>query len=226
VLLVPGFEASSEAWNTVMPTLAGRTRVCTYDRPGTGTSDAPATTQTFETQAADLSSMLETMGEHGPYVIVGHSFGGAQAVEFATRFAADVDALVLVDSSPAGWPTALCAVADGTEAATFIQAMCDGWTDPMNNLEHLDVFAAFDLAAGTPSLGSLPVTIMTAVDRELPPGISDAERTRLTDTWNEGQEHWSRLSSVSRLVSVPDTGHYIQIDRPDLVIDEIARLLP
>lgn len=226
VLLIPGFEASSDAWDAVIPAIAERTRVCTYDRLGTGTSDRPATTQTFATQAAQLHSLLEVMGEPGPYVVVGHSFGGAEAVAFSATSTDNVDALVLVDASPPGWPDALCAVDDGTDAAVFIQGMCEQWGDPTNNVEQLDVFGAFELMAHPASLGSLPVTVITAVDRELLPGISDAERTRLTRTWDEGQQRWTQLSSTSLLVSVPDAGHNVQIERPELVADEIARLLP
>lgn len=226
VLLIPGFEASSDGWNSVVPALAAETRVCTYDRPGTGTSDPPASTQTFETQAADLRSMLDTMGEPGPYVVVGHSFGGAQAIEFTDRFIDEVRALVLVDASPAGWPDALCAVDGGTDAAAFLDTMCERWNDPANNVEHLDVFGAFGLAAEPPSLGTLPLTVITAVGRELPPDISDGERDRLDAAWDAGQERWARMSSASLLLPVPDSGHYVQIDHPDLVVDEITRLLP
>src|SRR5204863_6990713 len=51
VLLIAGWGAGGdEAWSAVYPALAEQARVCTYDRPGTGTSDAPASDQTFETE--------------------------------------------------------------------------------------------------------------------------------------------------------------------------------
>jgi len=48
----------------------------------------------------------------------------------------------------------------------------------------------------------------------------------LTDAWHRGQQRWSRLSTAARVVTVADTGHYIQLDHPDVVTDEITRLLP
>ena len=82
-------------------------------------------TQTFATQAADLHTLLQSAGEPGPYVIVGHSFGGAEAVTFASMFPTEVRGLLLVDASPPAWNTAICAVPDdGSDAAGVFQALC------------------------------------------------------------------------------------------------------
>ena len=45
-------------------------------------------------------------------MVVGHSFGGAEAVTFASLFADEVTGLVLLDASPTSWPTEVCAVPD------------------------------------------------------------------------------------------------------------------
>jgi pimeloyl-ACP methyl ester carboxylesterase len=228
VVLISGFEAGSGVWGAVEPTISERTRVCAYDRPGTGTSDPATAIATFTSQAHDLHALLDTVGESEPYVVVGHSFGGVVAVSFASAFPDEVTGLVLVDASPVGWPDALCAVADdGSDAATTVRDLCAAWSDPTGNSEHLDVFTAFaDAATTTTSLGSLPMAVITAVDRHLPAGLAADEMRRLTDTWNLGQRHWSRLSTGSRLVPVDDTSHDIQLDHPDVVIDEVTRLLP
>ena len=39
VLLIAGFEIGDENWGKVEPDIAARARVCSYARPGTGTSD-------------------------------------------------------------------------------------------------------------------------------------------------------------------------------------------
>ena len=66
---------------------------------------------------------------------------------------------------------------------------------------------------------------MTAAEHPFP-GLDPVEATRLDDVWNQGQQHWMSLSSAAQLVTVDDTGHYIQLDRPDAVIAEIQKLLP
>jgi len=227
VILISGYETGSDAWWAVEPTIAAQTRVCTYDRPGTGTSEAASAIATFTTQAHDLHNLLTTVGEPGPYVVVGHSFGGAEAVAFASAFPDQVTGLALVDASPVTWPDALCAVPDdGSAAATMLRDLCAGWSEPTGNAEHLDVFAAFADVSTITSLGSLSMAVITAVDRTLPTGLATDEVARLTDVWNQGQQRWSQLSTGSRLVPVDETSHDIQLDHPDVVIDEILRLLP
>jgi pimeloyl-ACP methyl ester carboxylesterase len=226
VVLIAGHEAGSDAWSRVEPVISARTRTCAYDRPGTGTSDPATATATFATQASELHDLLAAVGEPGPYVVVGHSFGDAEAVTFASEFDDEVAGVVLVDASPVTWPEAICAVADdGSAAATMFRDLCASWSDPSRNVEHLDVFASFAGASTISSLGSLPMSVITAVDRQAP-GLAADEVVRLTDVWNRGQQYWSQLSTAARVIPVEDASHQIQLDHPDLVIAEIARLLP
>ncbi|HSP26977.1 MAG TPA: alpha/beta hydrolase [Ilumatobacteraceae bacterium] len=227
VVLIAGFGGDSTSWATVEPEIAARARVCSSDRPGTGTSDPATATATFSTQATDLHALLATVGEPGPYVVVGHSFGGAEAVTFASLFTDEVTGLVLVDSSPTTWPDALCTVADdGSDGAAMLRGLCTAAFPPSGNSERLDVVAAFADAAGIVSLGSLPTAVISASRRETPPDLAMSEVERLNEVWNQGQQDWLALSTDAHLVTVDDTGHNIQIDQPAVVIGEITGLLP
>jgi pimeloyl-ACP methyl ester carboxylesterase len=218
VLLMPGWNFGSEAWAVIEPSIADRGRVCTYDKFGTGTSDRPPTTQTFATQAVDLHELLDEIGESGPFVVVGHSFGGAEAVTFASTYPDEVDGLMLVDASPATWPDTVCSVPAHA-------AGCAMMRDPTQNVEQLDVFPAFEQVATITTLGDLPMTIMTAAHRS-GDGLTPDELTRLETIWREGMERWAQLSAASNIVIVEDTGHAIQDDQPTVVISELLKLLP
>ena len=111
MLLLAGWGGAGDNWGAIEPAIRQHARLCSYARFGTGDSDAPASTQTFDTQATDLHALLESAREPGPYVIVGHSFGGAQAVTFASKYADEVAGLMLLDASPSTWPAAVCSVA-------------------------------------------------------------------------------------------------------------------
>jgi pimeloyl-ACP methyl ester carboxylesterase len=223
VVLIAGFETSSEIWGAVAPGVAEQERVCSSDRFGTGTSDPAPRSQTFASHVEDLHAALTSLGEVGPYVVVGHSFGGGAAVMFADTYRTEVTGLLLVDASPATWPTSICAVPDdGTPAATGYQELCSHISDPADNVEHLAGLTAFDEVAEIGSLADLPMVVMTATQH--PWGLSDSENARLDDAWAAGEDHWLSLSSSARVVPVDDTGHNIQVDQPEAVIDQITSL--
>lgn len=224
VILIAGFGGSAEIWGAIETPIAMDARVCSYDRFGTGVSDPPATAQTFTSQAADLRTALRSLGEPGPYVVVGHSFGGAEAVAFASMFPGDVSGLLLLDASPTGWPDAVCAVpADGSDAARGFAETCAAFAADANP-ERLDAPAAFAEVAAIASLGALPMTVVTAAAHPYA-GLDAGEVAHLTDVWDAGQHAWASLSSLGHVVTVTDTGHDIQLDQPDAVIDQIQQLL-
>jgi pimeloyl-ACP methyl ester carboxylesterase len=224
VLLIAGF-GDGGRWDKIEPSISGQARVCSYARPGTGTSDPPSSTQTFTSQANDLRSLLHAIGEPGPYVVVGHSFGGAEAVTFASLFPEDVAGLLLLDATPTTWIDASCAVPpDGSETARNFQAICAGAADPALNPERLDAITGFADVAGISSLDAVPMTVVTAAEHTYP-DLAPNEAARLNQVWDQGQDRWTTLSPLARLVSVPHTGHDIQLDHPDVVIQEIATLL-
>lgn len=98
-----GRVASSTIWKAVQPAVAEITRVCAYDRAGRGTSDPdPRTATEFRTGRAaveDLRLLLRAASITGPYVLVGHSLGGAYTRLYAGRFPQDVVGMVLLDAS-------------------------------------------------------------------------------------------------------------------------------
>jgi pimeloyl-ACP methyl ester carboxylesterase len=226
-VLIAGFTSVGEVmWGDVVPQVAPEARVCTYDRFGMGTSDAPPRRQTFTTQADDLHELLVAAGEPGPYVVAGHSFGGDVAVAFASRFADEVEGLLLVDTSPVEWPAAACAVPDdGSDTAGSFQDTCAMLSNPRGNPERLDAVPAFAEMGEVTSLGDLPMTVLTRADLVYP-GLAAASQRELARVWNDGQAHWASLSSSSQVVPVEDTSHYIPNDRPAVVAGHLLDLLP
>ena len=95
VVLGTGLGEMSLDWVTVLPALAAGGRVVAYDRAGLGASD-PVLPLTLPDEIEDLAALL---GEVGPAVVVGHSWGGLLAQLVAFRYPELVAGLVLVDPS-------------------------------------------------------------------------------------------------------------------------------
>jgi len=103
VVLEPGWGLPSLVWAWVQAAVAEKSRVCIYDRAGYGWSDPTDAPTDAVNTSRQLYALLKTARIPEPYVLVGHSIGGAYMRMFATEYSDAVAALILVDpSSPIG----------------------------------------------------------------------------------------------------------------------------
>jgi pimeloyl-ACP methyl ester carboxylesterase/protein-S-isoprenylcysteine O-methyltransferase Ste14 len=79
--------------------VAARTRVCSYDRRGTGWSDPGPSTSSAGDLARDLAVLQDRAGLRGPFVIVASSIGGLTAEMFARQYPERVAGLVFADAA-------------------------------------------------------------------------------------------------------------------------------
>ena len=99
VVLANGMGEVSGSWARVTDQLGATTRVCAYDRAGQGWSEDADSPQDGVAAADDLHALLAAAGEHGPYVLAGHSTGGTYSLTYAARYPEQVAGMVLLDSS-------------------------------------------------------------------------------------------------------------------------------
>lgn len=99
VVVENGLGDFSFDWFLVQTRVSRFTRICTYDRAGYAWSDPGPKPRTFSQINLELRDALAKLGEAGPFVLVGHSFGGPVVRNFAATFPRDVAGMVLVDAA-------------------------------------------------------------------------------------------------------------------------------
>ena len=99
VILESGLGNMSTDWANIQPEVAKTTRVCSYDRAGTGWSEPGPTPRDPKQIAHELHTLLGKAGIDGPYVLVGQSFGGLYVRMYADLYPKEIAGMVLVDSS-------------------------------------------------------------------------------------------------------------------------------
>ena len=99
VLLDAGSGGFSAQWVRVQRQVSGTTRVCAYDRAGLGWSEMGPDPRDARQISSELHTLLSEDGIEGPYVLVGHSFGGMYMQTYAARYPDEVAGVALVDSS-------------------------------------------------------------------------------------------------------------------------------
>jgi pimeloyl-ACP methyl ester carboxylesterase len=98
VVFDSGWEDWAPVWTLVQPAVAKWTRACSYDRAGAGFSGSGPLPRTSVRIADELRSALHHAGVRGPYILVGHAFGGDNVRTFAQRYPDELAGLVLVEA--------------------------------------------------------------------------------------------------------------------------------
>ena len=223
VVMETGLNSSSRTWRVVQPAVAQVTRTCSYDRAGIGTSDpdprTKAARRTSRTIVEDLEVLLRTAAISGSYVMVGHSLGGAYVRLFATRHPRDVIGMVLVDSSHEDQATRLSATGYTPPAEP------DSPVEP--DPDRTDMLASLKEVGQVPWRANIPLVVLShgrkiAVDS---PGITQEQAERVEDIWLQLQRELASRSSEGRLIVAQRSGHFVQSDEPQLVIDAIREVV-
>ena len=232
VVLEHGFAADTATWNSIVPYVAAETQVCAYDRFNTGQSGADFGLLTMDQVTADLHALRQALKIEGPIITVGHSIGGAFAVAYAIRYADDVAGVVLVDSAypnhSARYLAALPAPAasenpDITSLRKTFVADVASWKDCCELSNWDKVAAQFESS----KLGDTPLVALTQAKKpaanwpDLPADLAD----RLEDVWQGIQRDYAAMSSNGQVIVAEDSGHGIQWDQPQLVLDAILAVV-
>jgi pimeloyl-ACP methyl ester carboxylesterase len=100
VVLDAGLGDMSASWVWVQQEVSDTTRVCAYDRAGMGWSESGPEPRDAKQISSELHTLLTKSGiGQGPYVLVGHSFGGLYTQTYAARYPDEVASVALIESS-------------------------------------------------------------------------------------------------------------------------------
>lgn len=247
-------QLGSLSWEPIEDEVGAFTRACSYDRAGIMWSEPGPRPRDGETIAGELAGILTAAGEEGPYVMVGHAFGGAYVRIFAGENPGAVCGVVLVDGSHPDQIARFSAIGVEQEIPSseirplilFLSrlGMPGRFKGPQYGMsrEVYDTQQAF-----------LPESSMAWFDETVEGPTTLAQSGRVTDlgdipliviasarptssyrtasgqdpqdTWLELQQELTLLSDDSEIILLEDAGHYIHHDRPEVVIEAVGDLV-
>jgi pimeloyl-ACP methyl ester carboxylesterase len=240
-------------WQTVQPKVAKFARVCSYDRSGIGWSESGPSPRTSPQIVRELHTLLENAGVGGPYVLVGHSFGGANVQLYVSEYPDEVAGMVLVDSaldvrvldedlrdatappSPllikAAAPLGILRLVPSVGEESLPKRLAQQRSAIYNGTRHL--YAVADesatvqksVAEATDAAPSLGEKPLMVLSAGARQYPSTKQAKRVDEQTNEFEAGLEDLSENSELVVAKNSAHYIHFDRPELVVDSIRRVV-
>jgi pimeloyl-ACP methyl ester carboxylesterase len=252
VILDSGLGDSFVSWRKVQPRIQKFTQVCSYDRAGMGYSDSSGQPRSSKVMAGELHALLQAAGVAPAYVLVGHSMGGYDVRLYASLYPSEVAGMVLVDSSHPDQENRFPPELKNMEGSWLREAefleytmpfgiprvlgLCDdepvqraaecNWHSARESVAELKAFSesAAQTAAAS-SLGDIPLAVLSH-DPDKPSADLPADLARPTnDAWEKMQEELARLSTRGSQTIAKNSSHYIQIDRPDIVIEAVRNVV-
>jgi pimeloyl-ACP methyl ester carboxylesterase len=249
VVMVHGITGNLAVWHLqLVPALAERARVLTYDLRGHGRSGAPPTGYSLDDMAEDLLQLLDALGLERP-VLVGHSYGADIALYLAANHPDRVTEVIAIEAAlPAmeqlrdhdawvGWTYWVRALEQAgvevppdrrSDLRHLIRATVDlpkQWGPlkglPRNPKPLLRLLDETTLPEDYRRIGSLPVDRLPTI--ETPVVLMYTEQSAFIDTF----EHLSAVLPRSTPVLLPRSqyGHFGPLEQPELVAQAIeARL--
>lgn len=247
VVLEAGLGESALGWASVQRELAAGTRVCAYDRAGLAWSEPASRPPTAEHSAVDLHALLDSAGEPGPYVLVGHSIGAMVARVFADDYPAEVAGLVLIDPT-----NEEAVIAAGDPTLPIVERRVQGLLAELGLARLIGQSLVRAAVGGNPPpevLDAVPVLYgadsQAATVAELQASVESARRVQQTvhaGAWGDvrvvvssganstptDRAHHSALAALSsrgQHIVADSGGHYVHYDQPDLVIEAVQSVL-
>ncbi len=95
-VFIHGFGGQAEQWHYQLQKFSLENRVIALDLRGHGLSDKPSTGYDMPQLIEDLETALTLLRVKGNFVLVGHSYGGAIATEYAVKHPDKVERLILM----------------------------------------------------------------------------------------------------------------------------------
>jgi pimeloyl-ACP methyl ester carboxylesterase len=164
--------------------------------------DSPVTADQVATK---LRKLLATADIHPPHILVGHSLGGLYVQLFARKYPNEVSGVVLLDSA-------------SPEAPSELKTRARLKPGSAAYLEEKGVAESNDQVTNARPFPDIPLTVIAATDHG--PFFKRWEPTLM-----HLQQQLATLSPRGTLIVARGSGHFIQNDRSETVIDAIRRMV-
>lgn len=229
-ILLNGAGGTLDDWRPIFDKLSARGPVIAYDRRGLGGSEGDTVPQTFARVNGSLHQLLAVMNVPPPYILVGHSWGGAFVRAYASEHPSEIAGLVFLETTDLDVTRSeMTRLPAGATEAVFVPPPIPDGIPAGMRAEFENIKATLEADFSTlremrpPT--DVPVGVAIGAGKGAPPGVSATVADALLRLQIQHQQEWTLASQDGMLVVSSRARHTIQRDDPDLVLRLIFHVL-
>jgi pimeloyl-ACP methyl ester carboxylesterase len=216
VILESGLGDTLAVWKDIQPRIASHcARTVSYTRAGYLGSDPADGPRDSETIVKELREELDRRNIRPPYVLVGHSLGGLYMQYFARNYPDEVAGLLLVDSTHWDQHMVINTQANQQYLGQREVTLFMPW---IMRRELTDSGQAGEQVHSSPAAADVRTIVLSSTIAPKSGAAESQERA------TQLQDEIAADFPGARHVFVTGAGHYIQRDKPEVVINAAREL--
>jgi pimeloyl-ACP methyl ester carboxylesterase len=215
VVVETELDSTFDNWRDVQAALAPGQRVCMYDRAGLGLSERGPEPRTSQRAVAELHALLQNAAVAGPYLMVGHGFGGLNVLLFAQTYPSEVSGLVLVDPLHEDWYSRIRMFLPAWARDIYVRQL-------QGNYEGMNLNASTAQVRTAAPRPTVPVIILAHTYGHVV--LVGGAMGQSEQLWEELERDMADRLPSATLIVAEHSGHEIQHDEPQLVVDAVGRV--
>jgi pimeloyl-ACP methyl ester carboxylesterase len=236
VIIDAGLGDDSSDWMNVQRDASKTTRVCVYDRAGYGWSDNGPKPRNSLRISHELKKLIQKANLNGPFVLVGHSFGGYNMRVFAATYPESIAGMVLVDASHENQYEKLGINLPEKDDRKGNILVLPKSIDPHSEKASIlrerayraassEISSLYQSAHQVRTTNVLPVVPLIVISRGLPEWTQNREAQAREKIWSQLQFELWKLSPYSQQLFANHSGHDIHVHQPEIVTYAIKEVV-
>lgn len=217
IVFEPGLGDDHSIWNkkNLPTTISAEEDVLMYDRAGYGKSEKGTAPRNIAKLSGELDSVINRFANGRKIILVGHSIAGMIIRDYATKNPAKIAGLLFIDPSHETYnnPT------QAQEDLIYNTFLNSNGADFGATMEARELIEDSQYMATLPNLPNVPVIVLTSMKVDASHNATDRQN------WFNAHELLKTGLTDFTHISTTNSGHYIFIDEPNLVLDNLNLLI-
>jgi len=223
IVFESGLGDDHSVWKTkkVAEKISHSMDVVIYDRAGYGESTLDNNPRNIERLTTELESVVNKYANGRKVILIGHSLGGLIILDFAIKNPNKTAGLLFVDPAHENYNQPTQEIENIVYGA-FNDAYGSNFGGTKEVRELIEDFA---YTSTLPNLPNVPIVVLTSMKPDQANNTSDQTYGKTRQDWYDAHEQLHNGITDFTHIETINSGHYIMLEEPNLVIDNLTYLI-